>query len=272
LFLGGNKVSLFSRRGKHITKKISPDEGDMPPPKPPEKEEKWTSSGVTLSDAERSAIEALGKTPWLNSKKRYTDIYQSLASSVSQWRIATFIMMLLLVFSVIGNIALALSVRIQPYVIQVDEHGYAIPIKKADVSGINQRIIISQVGLFIVDSRIRLLDREAQLMFAEDAYRCVAAGSPAERKLNEYFRASPPTDVKLPVMVEVRSIIPISQNTYRAMWVENTAGDTGGIIAKTYEGILTVAVSPPAGLENILTNPLGIYVMDFTVQEITDMN
>jgi type IV secretion system protein VirB5 len=244
----------------------------MPPPKSPEDEEEWTSQGVALSDAERSAIESFAKTPWMNSKKRYTDIYQALASSVSQWRIATFTMMLLLVFSVIGNVMLALSVRIQPYVIQVDEHGYAIPIKKADISGVNQRIVTSQVGLFIVDSRSRLLDREAQLIFAEDAYRCVAADSPAERKLNEYFRASPPTQAKFPVMVEIRSIIPISQNTYRARWVESTAGDTSGIVTNTYEGILTVAVSPPTNLENILTNPMGVYVTDFTIQESTNMS
>ncbi|MDR1019157.1 MAG: type IV secretion system protein [Synergistaceae bacterium] len=265
-------MSLFSRKGKHMTEKILPDGENMPLSKQPENEGGWTSQGVALSDAERSAIESFAKTPWLNSKKRYTDIYQALASSVSQWRIATFTMLLLLVFSVVGNITLALSVRIQPYVIQVDEHGYAIPIKKADISGVDQRIVTSQVGLFIVDSRTRLLDREAQLIFAEDAYRCVAAASAAERKLNDYFRASPPTQAKFPVMVEIRSIIPISKNTYRARWVESTAGETSGIVTNTYEGILTVAVSPPTNLENILTNPMGVYVMDFTVQESTNMN
>ncbi|MDR1944287.1 MAG: type IV secretion system protein [Synergistaceae bacterium] len=222
---------------------------------------------ISMPAAEKTAQDAFVNNPWLKSKKRHADIYEGLASAVSQWRLATLTMMILLTFSVAGNIILAMSVKIQPYVIQVDKQGYAVPVKMVDASNVDQRVIFSQIGLFIFNSRTRLLDREAQLIFSEHAYRSIAEGSSAARRLNDYFSKNPPTRAPFPVMVQIESIIPFTTHTYQARWTEVTETENQSVKENSYVGLFTVSISPPADFTNLMSNPLGVYITDYDIEQ-----
>jgi type IV secretory pathway TrbF-like protein len=222
---------------------------------------------IPISAAEKAAHDAFADNPWLKSKKRHADIYGELASSVSQWRMATLTMMILLTFSVAGNIVLARSVKIQPYVIQVDKQGYTVPVKMADASNVDQRVISSQIGLFIFNSRTRVMDREAQLIFADYAYRSIAAGSAASKRLNDYFSGNPPTNAQYPVIIQVDSIIPFTAHTYQARWTELTEILNQGVQETQYVGLFTVSISPPTDFTSLLSNPLGVYITDYEIEQ-----
>jgi type IV secretory pathway TrbF-like protein len=218
----------------------------------------------TMKAGERKSAEQelIKDNPWIRGKQTYTDVYMGLASSAAQWRLSTFALLVLLMLSVIGNLTLARTVRVQPYVIQVDKHGYAIPIKMLDASGVDQRIISSQVGTFVYYSRMRLGDREAQIVFAENSYRVVAKGSRAEKTLTDYYRAAPPTQAKDTVQVIMDSIIPISTYVYEAQWTERSGSDS-----KSYSATFTIAVSPPTDVTNLVSNPMGVYITDYSVSQ-----
>jgi type IV secretion system protein VirB5 len=248
-------MGLFSHRGKETPTPAKPDDDIL-----------------SLETIEKTGQEAFENSPWLKARENHTNTYTSLASSASQWRTAAFVMMVLLALSVGCNVYLSTSVRVQPYVIQVDSHGYAIPVRMTEVSGVDQRVILSEIALFIFNSRTRVMDRQAQLLFAEDAYRCVAGNSDASRKLDTYFRGAPPTRAPHPVLVRVESILPYTDHTYQAKWHEVTENSSSLPVTRTYMGLFTVTVSPPTDMTNLLSNPMGVYVTDFSIGEDTEIN
>jgi type IV secretory pathway TrbF-like protein len=219
---------------------------------------------VSPAADEKTRHEIAENNPWMQSKGRHIDIYQGLAASSAQWRVATFTMLILLFLSVLGNISLAKGVKIQPYVIQVDQHGYAIPIKELDPSGVDQRFVSSQIGSFIINSRTRVSDFTAQLMFAENSYKAVSAKSNAEYTLNSTYVKEPPTSAKYPVAVQVLSIMPLSNKSYQASWTEKVLAN-GTVSEYGYLGTFNVILSPPTDVDHLIENPLGIYITDFNI-------
>jgi type IV secretory pathway TrbF-like protein len=219
---------------------------------------------VSMAADERARAEIAENNPWMTSKKRHVDIYQELASSVAQWRLAAFTMTVLLALSVYGNISLARSVTIQPYVIQVDEHGYAIPVKSIDPSGVDQRFISAQIGTFIINSRTRVSDLATQLVFAENSYKSVSARSNAANTLNSNYASSPPVSAKNPVSVQILSVIPLSQASYQASWIE-TVIEADKRTDYGYLGTFNIVLSPPSDFERLIENPLGIYITDYNI-------
>jgi type IV secretion system protein VirB5 len=225
---------------------------------------KKTSDVVSAASDEKERQEAAAHTPWIESRRRHVDIYQGLASSVAQWRLAAFAMLVLLFFSVLANISLAKNAKVLPYVIQVDQHGYAIPVKELNPSGVDQRFVSAQIGMFIINSRTRVSDFTAQLMFAQNSYKSVSDGSNAAKTLNDNYIKEPPTRARYPVSVQVLSAIPVTNDTYEASWVERVIAD-GEEHEFGYIGTFNVVLSPPTTFDQLIENPLGVYITDYNI-------
>lgn len=221
----------------------------------------------TFSENENEALDLVKNIPFFSSSNKYSDIYAGLAANAMTWRIVSIILGVMLMFSFIAFVSVAKTSKIVPYVVQVDQHGYAIPIKPIDHSDIDNRIIISQIGQFINNMRIRVLNRDAQYQFAKMSYRCIGQDSKAYRKLTDIYRSDVPTSATQAVEVQVQSIIPISGNIFNAEWRENSNAD-GRPVTKYYKGIFQIEVSPPQQMDNLIANPLGIFIEDFQIQEM----
>ncbi|MCL2009394.1 MAG: type IV secretion system protein [Synergistaceae bacterium] len=222
-------------------------------------------AGTDILSDERARQEAAEKSLWISSKKRHIDVYQELAFSVAQWRLATFAMLILLILSVLSNMSLVRNVKIQPYVIQVDQHGYAIPVKAIDASDIDSRVVAAQIGTFIINSRARMRDVATQLVFSEKSFKAVARDSNASRLLNSYYRESPPPAARYPVSVKILSVQPMSNSVYQASWTETILAGDGQDQEFGYIGTFSVVVSPPGDYARLIDNPLGIYITDFNI-------
>ncbi|MDR3354208.1 MAG: hypothetical protein LBO21_04165 [Synergistaceae bacterium] len=219
---------------------------------------------VPLVVDERTRQEIAENNPWMKAKKRHINVYHELASSVAQWRLATFTMLVLVVICVLSNLSLAKSVKIQPYVIQVDEHGYAIPVSEISASNVDARVVSAQIGMFIINSRVRTSDLAAQLKYSENSYKSVALDSAAMTLLNDYYRESPPTNAQYPVSVKILSVKPINNASYQASWTETVrAGE--GVQEFGFLGVFTVVVSPPQDFALLVDNPLGVYITDYNI-------
>jgi len=227
--------------------------------------EQKTPNNVPMATDEKTRQEIAEKNIWMSSKKRHIDVYNELAFSVAQWRLATFTMMILLVFSVLSNFSLAKSVKVQPYVIQVDQHGYAIPIKQIDPSGIDERVISAQIGSFIINSRVRVLDPATQLVYSQNSYKSVAAESSAARLLNVYYTQSPPVSARYSVSVKILSVEALTNKSYQASWTETVHVAEGSDEEFGFLGTFSMAVSPPDDFARLMDNPLGIYITDYNI-------
>lgn len=87
-------------------------------------------------------------------------------------------------------------------------------------------------------------------------------------RLNNYFRENNPTALlgKKTITIQIVDINPISNITMHANWIETTINTNGQEEAKKgYSGIFTIAIKQPAKNEDILRNPLGLYIVDFNI-------
>lgn len=86
--------------------------------------------------------------------------------------------------------------------------------------------------------------------------------------LNQYFRKNKPIALlgKKTVTIKVVDINPISPTTMHIDWIETIVSTNGQQEAqKSYSGIFTITTKQPTKHEEILRNPLGLYIMDFNI-------
>jgi len=203
------------------------------------------------------------------NKKSSGDLYNSILKSLRSWQLIALSLLTINLILLSSFIVLANKQRVVPWIVQVDEHGFEIAVAPAEqVSAVDNRIIISRIGRFIECLRTVVADREAQKALVEWVYVSIADSSAAQAYTTQFYRTNEPVKRAqggLTVSVEVKSIIPISANTYRAEWIEKIM-KTGEIIsADSWTGIFRVAISSTRDIKSVIKNPLGVYVMDYTV-------
>jgi type IV secretory pathway TrbF-like protein len=248
-------MSLFNKNNNKTDKQKGKEPGGGTKP----------GTNIPMELDEKTRMDIAENNPWMKSKKRHVDVYHELAMSVAQWRLATFTMMVLVALSVGGNFWLVTNIRVQPYAVEVDEHGYALPVKGFDPTNVDARIVSAQIGSFIINSRARFPDTTTQIIFSENSYKSVASGSNAEKELNNYYVASPPTDAENPVTVRILQIRPLSNASYQAMWVETVQIPDGRNEEFGFIGAFTVSIAPPTEFMRLIDNPLGVYITDYNI-------
>jgi len=87
-------------------------------------------------------------------------------------------------------------------------------------------------------------------------------------QLNAYMRQYNPIKLlgKKTATIKITDINPVSDETYHVTWEETTVDLDGKVEGqKTLSGVFTVMVKQPTTQEDILRNPLGIYIIDFHI-------
>jgi type IV secretion system protein VirB5 len=207
--------------------------------------------------------------PYLAARKSLQDLY---STQHNRERLLFLIVIASLVLNLVlvaGIVFTASQKKWIPYVVAVNELGDALPVKRADAaSPVDKRIVRAQLARWIKNVRSVYLDQAAQKAMVLDAYTSINRKAPAYGELNDYFQKKDPflRAQESLVKVSVESVMPISENTWRVEWKEQIRGRTDGKLVSelTYQATITTSVNPPEDEKNILMNPLGIYVDDFT--------
>jgi type IV secretion system protein VirB5 len=64
--------------------------------------------------------------------------------------------------------------------------------------------------------------------------------------------------------VHVSSIVERSDRSWEVRWVERETNATGAGDGQAYSGVFTVTTRPPRTSDEIATNPLGLFITDFS--------
>lgn len=206
--------------------------------------------------------------PWAVGSVDYAERYWSLVREAWRWRIAFTLALL-----VIGVLGVALAVvarasRVVPYIVQVDRHGYAVAIKPAEDGAVtDERVVIAAVAKWIRSMRTVLGDVVAQRKLVDDVYAMLAPGTAATHKTNTWFRAHNPYEAgPRKVDVEITLVSPIgSGKSFKVEWTERTREGGSGESMARFSAFVQVAISPTQKLDDVIANPLGVFVVDYAV-------
>ncbi|MCL2103420.1 MAG: type IV secretion system protein, partial [Syntrophorhabdaceae bacterium] len=190
----------------------------------------------------------------------------------ASWRRMAFLMLVLLCTSTGAVLWMAQTVKVVPFVVQVDRHGYEIAVQPAEQLNVtDDRVVMARIADFVSNTRSVYSDPSAMLTFIERAYNSVESSSAALRKLDAWFRENNPFAKQDQVTgVTIHSVLrasPDSNVTWQAEWSEK-AYDRGMLKdERFFKGTFIVEFRSPTNIADIMKNPLGIFVSDFNVSE-----
>jgi type IV secretion system protein VirB5 len=212
------------------------------------------------------------ENPYALGRKEYDDRYERLAKNAVAWKQAAFSMLLLLSVATVVVLWMAQTVKVVPFVVQVDRHGYEIAVQPAEAQEVtDDRVVMARIADFISNTRSVYSDAAAMMTFIEKAYNSVESSSPALRKLDAWFRENNPfaqRDTVISVIVEsVLRASPESNATWQAEWTEKTYDKGMPKNEKFFKGTFVVEFHAPTSISEIMKNPLGIFVSDFNATE-----
>jgi len=224
----------------------------------------------------------------LAARHEFANAFGDLAKGKRTWQLMAYALAGLLALVTLAYVQLASSVRIVPYVVQVDKLGAVTAAGAASLMRTPEdRLVAAQLAAFVRNVRTVLptVSIAAQVEMMQRGYALVDQSSPAAGNLNTYF-ADPQHDPRvlgqtLTRQVRVTSLLPVpaedrpsarAARTWKVRWTETELPLQAGILTHTtaWEGYLTVVLRPPTTVEAVQDNPLGIFITALNWTEITD--
>lgn len=217
--------------------------------------------------------------PYLEARRHWNSEVDRAFSSQHVWQVVAVGSLLIALGSVGGLVYLQSQSRFVPYVIQVDRLGEAIGVGPALAAGpADIRVVRAQVAAFISCARGVTPDIEVERRAIFSVYGMLKTKDPATQKMNQYLNGNPEESPfaraqKVSVSCDISSVLPVSKESWQVDWFETLTGSDGVLIGTPshMRAVLEIYILPPGLAEKpdqIMRNPLGVYVRDYNWQVI----
>ncbi|GHS90643.1 conjugal transfer protein TrbF [Synergistales bacterium] len=213
----------------------------------------------------------LESNPFLAGRTEAAERYGYLSKNAAQWRRISSVLLICCAACIFSVIVMARRVTVVPYIVQVDQHGYEIAIEPVSASRVDARLMIAHIGRYVWSLKTVFSDPEAQLHLMSFVYNTTPTNTAAEKKYKNYYGGNNPIAIgeTETIQVTVNSVLSMSPDTWQTEWTEERyAVDGDRVSTKHYRGIFSTAVVTPSAMQEVLVNPLGIFVTDFNFSEI----
>lgn len=213
-----------------------------------------------------------GSNPYLNAKTEWLERYGDFILQRRNWQIATLISLMIALVCVLFLGYLTTQNKLVPYVIEVDKLGNTARV--GTISRINLKnpnVIKYSLNTFVFDWRSVWGTPATQKRFILDSYNYLLPGSKAFKLVNEDFIKNNPFTrlAEESVSVQVKNIVPTNANTWQVEWVETVKDLQGKKISQTtYRGYFQIKQIVPSKEEQIIKNPLGIFITDINFAKL----
>jgi type IV secretion system protein VirB5 len=174
------------------------------------------------------------ENPYEAARGEWNERYRKFIVAKRNWQILAVVAVASNAFLGWGLLWHASQSQVIPYVVRVDEVGQTLVIGPASEPAFaDPKVIAWQLQAFIRDVRSVTADRTAQKAILEAAYD--RSGGAATEFLNEHFRVHNPfeTMAKSTVAAEIRSLLRISDDSWKVEWKEVRRGSMGVASAKS---------------------------------------
>jgi type IV secretory pathway TrbF-like protein len=201
------------------------------------------------------------ETPYQRAGQLWDERIGSARVQARNWRLIAFGMLAISSAMSGGLIWQSLQSRVVPYVVAVDRLGEARAISEAEAAyHPTDPQIAWHLARFIENMRSVSLDPVLMRKDWLSAYDFTTRRGAAF--LDDYARSANPFAGigEKTVSIQVNSVVRASDKSFQVKWTE-TAYERGHQTGVSHwTGILTVTMKPPASVDTLRKNPLGIYV------------
>ena len=206
-------------------------------------------------------------SPYLAARREWNERYGDQVQAAKTWRMAAFTSLGIAFLAVGGLVAVSLQSKVVPYVVQLNGHSDVVRVERADLlQKPNANAIRAALANWIMGARTVYTDPQAMKSLIDATYAMTLPHSAAYQELATYDRSNDPYQraATESVSVQVTLVVPVSDSSWEVDWTETTKSSAGKVIStKDWTATLTVALIPPSDAQQVMRNPLGVYVRQF---------
>ena len=216
---------------------------------------------------------ATSLNPYLHSagRRSYQDSHGEYVIAARRWRLIGMTALIVAGVAVTGMVMIASQAQIVPYVVKVDRLGAAVAVDRADIAAKpDKAVIVAQLARWVMAVRSVWVDAGAQRGLVKEAYAMINARADAYGALNDHMRAHDPFERAKTetIAVEVQSVLPISGDSWRIEWREETRSRDGVRAGgREFQATVSISFNPPRDEATIRANPSGLYINSFSWAE-----
>ena len=214
--------------------------------------------------------------PYLDGRYAFERLFGDLARGKRSWQSVAFIALLLNLVLTVGYVYLASQHKVVPYVVELDALGEMRAAGRLSVRDIPERAITAVLRRFVHNLRTVPTDTRLLNVRLQDA-RTHVHGRAAKTLVTDLERDRENLERMLQrgdtrYVEEISSVLKVPGEgiLYRVSWRELTRiGHEESV--SSYEGHFQVRVEPAEDEEVLSSNPLGIYIMDYTLTQVSTL-
>ena len=226
----------------------------------------------TLFRGSEKSQHELTDNPFLNARKQWNFIMGDMVSSRQMWQFAGLFGLLIGLAGIAGMTYIGSQSKFVPYLVEVDKLGSTVSVGRADrAAPADERITRAMLASWLTHTRTVTTDVALQRRYIQDAYGMLNPKDAATAKTNEWFNGSPEASPfkraeTVLVNVEIQSVLRQSESSWQIDWVETTRSHDGNLVKppQNMRGLFTIYFVPPTNEEQILRNPVGLYIKDYS--------
>lgn len=207
------------------------------------------------------------ETPYQRGKRAWDERMGTVVAQAKNWRICALSLCAITIVQSIGLIYQSAKSTVKPYVVEVTKEGLVQAVGPA--SQINFRPGGPVLEYFLAQWVQRVRSLPLDPVVAKNNWLTAYAylRQSAATVLNEMAQKEQPLAKlgKETVSVQVRNVVPLSKDTYQVRWEETRYSKEGATMeTKNMTGAFTVEIDPPSDEDQLLKNPLGLYISRFS--------
>lgn len=210
--------------------------------------------------------------PYIDGRREWNERYGSYIKRSYVMTIISIVTSLIALVSVSGVVYIGSQNKLVPYLVEVDKLGGTVATNRVEqINAINPKVIKYSLAEFVKSYRTIYPDNNIQKDLIFKVYKYLSNVYPAYNTISEYYKENSPflTAQTKSVEVEINSVLPQNDKTWQVEWVEIEKSDRGLFLAKNrFKALITVDLVEPTTEEEILANPIGLFVKDFNHSKV----
>jgi len=225
-----------------------------------------------VNDFERSTPDyaaPAADTPYQRARQAWDERIGSARVQAASWRLAFFATALVAIVLGVALVVVLRQSRVVPYIVEVGASGAVVGVAPAPI---RYEPTDAQIRYFLANFVELIGTVPIDPVVAKKNW-LTAYGFLTEngaRQLNAFASGSDPLGRvgKERVEIRVRNSLRESDRSFQLTWNETTFDPNGTLMSrKERTGLFSVAVMTPRTEEEILRNPLGLYIDNFSISE-----
>lgn len=213
--------------------------------------------------------------PAIDPRRTYNDQVSEALSSRFVLSAVTLLALLIALGAIAGLTHVAGQSKFVPYVIERGCQNHTVAAGPARPADALDPAVISQwtqgtLANFLTNARLVTPDRAQQERAVHFVYAFLAPGDAARQRMNDWYNGDPPMEraVTSTVNIELSSVLAQSPDTWQLDWTERVSERDGSLKEEfRMRALVTVyrrASTRETPEEDLRTNPLGLFVKDFS--------